>query len=176
MKSFDTTYLKGHLTDEQFAECLDGSPLRSDLQAHLGQCEPCRLEMELFQTSVADLSAASLQWSRAQPLPSLRPLVAAQAKRSLVISLQWAVAAMLLVGLGVPAYVPTEGQNHANRLVRAQPAAADSEGESASDTALLQSVNVALAGADPSPLQEYRLEAPGLKNTLQASATTVRAQ
>ena len=165
---------KHHLTDEQFAACLDGTPLQADSQAHLGACDKCRIEMQLFQESMTSFGAAASGWSKSQPVPSLRPVVLARPVRSAGLGLQWALAAMLLVGVGVPVLIHTEHLNNERRSQAAAEAAAassDSDLQIAQDNAMLNSVNMALSSADPSPFQQYDLPTgPRSRSTFHAPA------
>lgn len=166
--------LENHLTDEQFTACLDGTPPQVELQTHLGACEQCQTEMEIFQTSLANFGGAAFGWSKARPVPSLRPVVLAKRRVSIAIGLQRAVAAMLLVGVGVPILVYTEHHRHPISKSVATSSSDDSESQIAQDNAILASVDRVLASTDPSPFQQYDLLLGPQKRT--TSHTPSRAQ
>src|SRR5665213_2582246 len=96
----------GHLTDEQFAECVAecamvaASPAS---EAHLRECPQCREELTRFSASMADFSRAAFGWSETRPAVSLRAKAARpEAGRSWLAPAGWAVAAALLLAAGVP--------------------------------------------------------------------------
>ena len=112
--------------------------------------------MSTFFASVDDFSHAALGWSAAQPAVSPRAIVTASARRPFVAVAQWAVAAVvvLMAGGAVVAHRP------GSTVAVSAPGIAvvdDSEAQIAQDNQLLESVNVALVGDDPSPFREYRL-------------------
>jgi anti-sigma factor RsiW len=145
------------LTDDQFAECLGGEYPSPETQAHLACCEACRAEMNLFRGSVDDFSTAAMGWSKSQPVISPRTQAATGARSPRpafrYAPLGWAMAAAVALAVGVPLAV-----HHQHADVTANVTAEDdSPAQIAQDNSLLQSVNVALGSADPSPLSEYRL-------------------
>ncbi len=152
-----------HLNDEQFAACLDAEPT-TDLAAHLDGCEACREELRQFQMAMDDFGTAAMAWSEAQPRVSLRAQAEVGWRPSWVMGAGWAVATALVLAVAGPAIWRHES-GQAAPLEQVEPAVvavqqADSEAEIAQDNRLLQSVNLAINDADPSPLQEYRLDGP----------------
>ena len=144
-----------HLTDEQFAECLSGEPPSRETQSHLATCDACRGEVEIFYGAVGDFSEAALDWSKSQPSVSPR---AVASRPSMAAPLRWALAAVLLLAVGVPAALHRE---HAET----ESAPGDSPAQIAQDNTLLQSVDVALADSDPSPFREYGIADTPQKNS-----------
>ena len=149
---------EGHITDRQFAECLDGTPFQAAVWTHVEACERCRRELEQFSDAISNFNLSASNWSRAQPVPSLHVIADRKPGRSLAAPLQWALAAVLLVGFALPVFGPSPLDNVvAIHAVRSQPAAVDDERQIAQDNELLQSVDGVLARTEPSPFEEYRL-------------------
>lgn len=144
-----------HLTDAQFSECLTAAAPVPAIQAHLAQCDECRMELGVFLASMDDFSAAAMEWSKAQPVVSPRAKIARTA--TLAAPLRWAVAAALIAAVGVPVAVRHERQGAAV-VAGIDSDAGDSAAQIAQDNRLLESVDVALGQNDPSPFEEYRLD------------------
>jgi predicted anti-sigma-YlaC factor YlaD len=141
-----------HLTDDQFTECLIDNAPSGAAEAHLAACPQCRAELSRFLVSVDDFSSAALAWSYAQPAVSPRAIAAA-ARPAFLTPARWAIAAALLIVLGVPLV-----RHHNDDAVSTAAATAeDTEAQIAQDNRLLQSVNVAIAVDDSAPLRQYQL-------------------
>ena len=145
-----------HLTDDQFAECLTAAAPEPAIQSHLAQCDECRTELGVFLAAMDDFSAAALGWSKSQPVVSPRARWL-RTQQPLVAPLRWALAAALIAAVGVP--VAMHRERVVNVAVNEAPAE-DSPAQIAQDNNLLRSVDVALGESDPSPYQEYGLDAP----------------
>jgi hypothetical protein len=161
-----TTPSQQHLTDDQFAACLAGESPTADVRAHLAACDLCREEASLFFSSVESLDKTTLAWSKDQPSVSPRAHVFQPARSFLAPSVRWvAVAALALVSVAV--LLQRDYRDY--RSYRTTPDAAvatasapsDSAAQIAQDNKLLASVNMALAGTEPSPFSEYGLETGG---------------
>lgn len=158
-----------HLSDEQFSELLIGGSLTEDGRRHLSECEACRHEAEKFTDSVGMFRSTSLAWSETKQKKARR-IVAGQAVRLRLAPIGWALAAALVIVVGVP----TWNDHHENAQVSSSSARsgpADSAAEIASDNQLMQSVNLALNTSEASPVAEYHL----LDRSLH-SRTTARPQ
>ncbi len=158
-----TPLASAHLTEDQFTGCIIEDEPDDASQAHLAQCADCRqklsTEREAFHTSVAHFNAAGLAWSESHPYPSLRGKASAQAGKGSYAPMRWALATLALALVALPVW----NYDHPGVPVRSQSVASsadDSALQIAQDNQLMQSVNVALAENEPSPLHEYRL-APG---------------
>ena len=169
MTSFE---LDEHLSDQQFVECLDRSPLRAELQRHLLECEKCRLELKNFETSVAELNTATWDWSQSQPVVSLRAKAALTHTTWVPQPVRWALAALLLVGIAVPIYRSSESRDRQVNIAATEHPE-DSEAQIKEDNILLQSVNAALGSTEISPIQEYGIT---LKPETRASHHAPRIQ
>ncbi len=148
-----------HLTDAQFSECLTAERPKPAIQAHLTECDACRMELGSFMAAMDDFGAAAMNWSKAQPVPSVRAK-AAQTRRGYVMPMGWALrgalAAAAIAAVGVPVEMHRERENPPPVATMD---AVDSATQIAQDNRLLESVNVALAESEPSPLTEYGLDA-----------------
>jgi predicted anti-sigma-YlaC factor YlaD len=143
-----------HLTDAEFSECLTAALPEPAIQAHLAECDACRTELSSFMAAMDDFGSAAMDWSRAQPVPSVRAKITKTQPGS-VAPLRWALAAALIAAVGVPVAVHRERET---APAAAEVDAGDSAAQIAQDNRLLESVNVALADSDPSPLSEYGLD------------------
>ena len=145
-----------HLSNEQFAECLTAEYPQPAVQSHLAGCDACREELGVFMASVDDFSHAALGWSRAKQETPRLALKAA--RRSLFQPVQWALACVLALAVGVPVALHID---HDRAITSAGNAASDdSDAQIAQDNRLMQSVDGALDQNDPSPYQEYHLDEP----------------
>ena len=168
-----------HLSEEALDDVLIGlsSP---ESEAHLAICSVCRGQLEDFQSRVQVFNQTSLAWSESKPAVSLRPKVEAKARRQRFIPLELAMAATLLLLIGVPVWnrehnqtsEPPVAQSAAagdsetqiaqdNDLLRSVDAAlsthVDSDAQIAQDNDLLRSVDEVLSSNDDSPIREYHL-------------------
>jgi hypothetical protein len=150
----------GHLTDEQFAECAIVA-LSPESEAHLRECPQCREELTRFSASMDDFSRAAFAWSETQPVVSLRAVTQPQAGRGWLVPATWAVAAALVVAVGVPMVIhhdrqPSAPANAAD--VAGSDGSDDSEAQIAEDNQLMRSVNMAIGVNDSSALRGYGLQ------------------
>lgn len=151
-----------HLTEDQITDLLiEGVPAAS-CQAHLAVCAGCRERVEqdllTFGSTIEDFNHVTLAWSDQRPL-------AARAEKApshwSLVPTGLAFAAVALAA-GIPVW------NQHNRVPTPAPAIAlptnsadnstagpDRASQIAADNALMQSVNLALAANEPSPLAEY---------------------
>ena len=151
----------GHLTDEQFAECVAGCAVVApdpESEAHLRECSQCREELARFAASMEDFSRAAFGWSETQPAVSLRAKARPQSGRSWLAPAGWAVAAAVLLAAGLPIVI------HHDRQPAASPDAAvadgpdDSDAQIAEDNRLMRSVDMAIGGNESSELRGYGLQ------------------
>jgi hypothetical protein len=152
-----------HLSDEQFAECLTGEIPSAATRAHLATCEACRTEMELFTGSVKRFDAATMDWSRKQPVPKL---VEGKRRLSVVAPLGWALATACALVLSMPTWMhKVLPVAPGTQSVRNGTVLDDSAAQIAQDNKLMASVDVVLSDDDPSPFREYHIadtaERPG---------------
>ena len=147
-----------HLSQEALDDVLIGlgSP---ESEVHLAVCAACRGQLERFQSSVRAFNQASMAWSEvraeAKPVKQLRDHTS-RARVSMFAPLGWAMAAALLLVIGIPVW------NREHRpVVEQNPAAAstsgDSEAQIAEDNNLLKSIDAALNASEASPVSEYHL-------------------
>lgn len=159
------TFPTAHLTEEQFAECLMAGASTPSCRQHLAQCEECREEVSLFLSSIGDFSSASLQWSESRPAVSLRDIGDAQhGHRAAFAPVGWALAAAVLLAIGVPSLHHEQGLA-SGTVTAISSSVEESEAQIAQDNTLLQSVDMALAQNDPSPFREYDLSIERGKHT-----------
>ena len=165
-----------HLNDDQFAECLTASTPRPSVQAHLAQCDACRLELGLFLSSIEQFSAAALQWSKAQPSSNLQSsLGGSLAPRSqLFAPVRWALACAAILAVAVPVALHRNQPEVYSGGAAFISDSSDSPTQIAQDNRLLQSVDLVLGQADPSPWQEYRLDDPHDGSSQPNSSTRMR--
>jgi predicted anti-sigma-YlaC factor YlaD len=150
----------GHLTDDQFTECVALTPSAAS-EAHLLECAHCRQELIGFTTSMEDFSRAAFAWSEAQPAVSLRAAARPRgAGHSRYAPAGWAVAAALVLAVGVPFVLHHDRQTNVTPGVALVDAPDDSEAQIAEDNQLMRSVNMAIGVNDPSLMREYGLQAP----------------
>lgn len=150
-----TSESSAHLSEEALDDVLIGlsSP---ESEAHLAVCGACRGQLEDFQSRVQVFNQTSLAWSESKPAISLRPKIEARARRQRFLPLELAMAATLLLVIGVPVW--NREHNQVSEQPVAQSAATgDSEAQIAQDNDLLRSVDAALSTNDESPISEYHL-------------------
>lgn len=150
----------GHLTDEQFAECIADcanvtpSP---ESAAHLHECAQCREELARFTVSMDDFSRAAFGWSEAQPAVSLRAVARPRTGHAWFAPAAWSMVTALLLAAGVPMMMHRDRQP-VSTVDAVQETQDDSAAQIAEDNRLMRSVNMAIGVNDPSPLQGYGLQ------------------
>ena len=148
-----TTLGSAHLTDEQFAECVTVAP-SAESQLHLEECERCRQELAIFQSSLSAFETTAVAWSEAMPKVDLRAAARLRARRTMERPLGWALATAALLLIAVPVW-----KNHQGPSAGSESAAVstpdDSADQIAQDNRLLQSVYAELTPQDVSPFKEY---------------------
>lgn len=148
-----TTSGSTHLTDEQFAECVTVAP-SAESQLHLEECERCRQELEIFQSSLSAFETTAVAWSEAMPKVDLRAAAKSRARRTMGRPLGWALATAALLFIAVPVW-----KHHDGSSAGTEPAVISSPDDSAEqiaqDNRLLQSVYAELTPQDVSPFKEY---------------------
>ena len=150
-------HLSAHLTDEQFADCLTALTVEPGIQAHVAQCDACRLELGVFLASMEDFSSGALAWSRAQAAPRALPV---DATHALAPPLRWALACAAMLAVAAPVALHYEPSAASAKMRMSAAEIGDSPAQIAQDNRLLESVDLALDEADPSPWQEYHLDDP----------------
>lgn len=150
-----------HLTEEQFTECLLESETPAECREHLALCEQCHEELAVIQSSVGSFNSASLAWTESRPTPSLRAAAGFTRAATMLVPAGWALAAASLLVVGLPALHRQPAPARAYTQVASTPAAEDSDAEIAQDNHLLESVDLALAQVDRSPLSDYNLTEAG---------------
>ena len=153
--------VSSHLTDEQINEYLLFGTAPGECENHLETCALCQDQVSLFRDSVHAFNRATLGWSEAQPEISLRGRVREQQIRSFTYPLRWAIAAAAVLSIGLPLAQREAHQASARGQAASPLAMQDSVAQIQSDNQLMQSVDVALADSDPSPMAEYGLASPG---------------
>jgi hypothetical protein len=146
-----------HLTDDHFVDCAAGLGISPEAEEHLRECAACREELAGFGVAVDSFVSASLHWSEARPVPTLRDRV--RAHRPVLAWAAVAVAACIMLVFGVNAAL------HHGEVGKQQVAAnvalaerGDSEAQIAQDNKLLMAVDEALRDDEPSPIEVYALE------------------
>jgi hypothetical protein len=153
-----TTSTSQHLTEDQFAELLSGGTPAPAVAAHLGMCDLCREELNMFLTSVDSLGKAAIEWSRSQPVAHPRTTLWKRDRFIFSPQLGWAIAGALLLAIGVPAMLHDRRPTASSRGEAAIAASEDSPAQIAQDNRLMESVDSALQSTDPSPFREYGLQ------------------
>jgi len=146
-----------HLSNEQFTEIFVAGAPDAACEGHLAGCAQCRAELEKFAASVGLFSTVALQWSETRPQAATRPAPRWTAARWAFAPVGWALAAAVVISVGVPAWRYDHRAPVAGALAGAADATVDSPADIAQDNALLEQVNVALTTNEDSPLPEYRL-------------------
>ena len=130
-----------HLTDEQFTDLLSGSSRDSAAQAHLAECEPCRLELAGVKSAVESFDGASLAWASRQA-PHLILTPSPWAVRSHAMP-RWsaACAALVVMGVAFGLHGTREGTTSPNQTAAASTNTAPSSTALAEDNRLLLSID-----------------------------------
>jgi hypothetical protein len=143
-----------HLTDDQFVDCAAGLDISPEVEAHLRECAGCREELTGFGVAVDGFVNASLGWSDARPVASLREKVAVRRP-----VLAWAAACALLVaGVSAVLHHGESRQQQAAANVLSTEQQGDSEAQIAQDNKMLMAVDEALRDNEPSPVEVYALQ------------------
>jgi hypothetical protein len=151
----------GHLTDEQFAECVADCAIVApspESEAHLRECPQCREELARFSASMEDFSSAAFGWSETQPTVSLRAVTRSLVGRAWLAPAIWAVAAAVLLAAGVPMVIHHDRQPAAPADVAVVDGPDDSDAQIAEDNQLMRSVNMAIGVNDSSAMRGYGLQ------------------
>jgi predicted anti-sigma-YlaC factor YlaD len=148
-----------HLNDEQFSECLTGEMPSAATREHLAACEACRAEMELFMDSVKGFDAATMDWSRVQPVPRLSAKISRR-RTSVAAPLGWALTTAVALIVGVPMVMHRPASPLTSTVL-----VDDSAARIAQDNKLMASVDGVLSDDDPSPFREYHIAEPGARST-----------
>jgi predicted anti-sigma-YlaC factor YlaD len=149
---------QGHLTDEQFAECVAECAVVApspESEAHLRECSACREELARFAASMEDFGRAAFAWSETQPAVSLRAEARPSVGRAWMAPAGWAVAAAMLLAAGLPMVIHHDGQPAETAVVDGPD---DSDAQIAEDNQLMQSVNMAIGVNDSPELRGYGLQ------------------
>jgi hypothetical protein len=143
-----------HLSEEALHDALIGleSP---DSELHLLQCEACRNQLHAFQSGMRAFNEASLSWSEARQRRPL-PILAARNAAWFAGQLKWAMAVLVAVAIGLPAWLH-EREVIVRNIPHTVETAEDTEAQIAQDNDLLKSINAALSEDDVSPMKEYHL-------------------
>lgn len=154
-----TTDLSGHLSEEAINDVLIGlGTPQSD--AHLAACSACSSRMREFHTEMAVFNQTTLAWSEARSGKSLHIAPGSKLRRVASSRLIWALAATLLLAVGLPIWNHSHNQSLPSSASAPVTAAADVETQIAQDNDLLRAVNVALNESEESPVSEYHLLEP----------------
>jgi hypothetical protein len=150
-----------HLSEEAINDVLIGlgSP---NGEEHLAACSFCRSRVETFQADMQAFNQTSLAWSEALPMPALDKARIAKPGRWIVSPLSWALAAALLIAVGLPLWNTQHRHSPAESANRASDTAAspsNSDAQIAQDNELMRSVDVALNESEDSPVSAYHLSA-----------------
>jgi hypothetical protein len=142
-----------HLSEEAINDVLIGmaSP---ESELHLAVCPECRGQVQEFRSGMQIFDQASLAWSEARYAPALRIKTELGPRRIAVASPLWAIAATVLLAVGVPVW---SHYHDSPRNPAPASAPADSEAQIAQDNELMHSVDIALSEDDESPIRAYRL-------------------
>jgi predicted anti-sigma-YlaC factor YlaD len=191
MNSYQANQWKGHLDEDQFADCMIGLEPDTEVAAHLAGCEACREEMERFGSAVNAFNRAAAAWSRSRPTsrpeawrelrpvarPELRRMVSLRESRPrpVLVTAAWALAACTVVGVGMSVVQHREQGQHAAGVpaegrAAVGPAQEDSAAQIAQDNKLLLEVDRVTRSDDRSVVEEY-----GLRVNADAGRRTQRA-
>jgi hypothetical protein len=150
--------LSSHLNDDQFTDCLIGTEPGVEAAAHLRECATCREELARFGMSVNDFNSAALGWSESRPAVSLRGAsVGQQGRRRFFAVASYALAACLMLGVGVEVAVHHEQGTRPAAVASLSGSQEDSAAQIAQDNKLLMAVDVAIRSDDRSLVQAYGL-------------------
>jgi len=142
-----------HLTEEAVNDALIGLST-PEANAHLAVCQPCCDRLEKFRSTVTMFNQASLAWSEDRPAPNPR-IVGPKARPAWFAPASWALAAAILLAIGVPVW---RHEGRISQIRDAASASAESEAQIAADNDLLRSVDAVLSENEASPLNEYQLQ------------------
>jgi hypothetical protein len=117
---------------------------------HLASCAQCQAEQRLFLASVSDFNNASLAWVGSKAISGHHVARKPRSLRSAWSPAGLAFAAAALLAVAVPTWIHYHPSASASE---------DSAAAIAQDNKLMQSVSIALATEDESPLSEYHLPA-----------------
>ena len=147
-----------HLSEEEFTERLLGMESAA-AEKHLAECGACREEMARVGAALGMYREAAVEWSASRPAPvRLGVRAAARAKNSWMPVAGWAVAAGLVVAIGVPVMRHVEdGRSGAVTTVAGAtgPVSADAISQ---DNAMMGEINAAITQPDLSPVHVYKME------------------
>jgi hypothetical protein len=152
-----------HLDDAAFVELASGEAPTMASEAHLAICAECREELARFRESVSDFSLASLAWSehrsehRSEALAAPRLSGSAQRKPAPrpVPVLGWALAALLAVGVAIPAAMHFHpGRTPQAAAMDDDVAGLNSPEQIAKDNQLMANVNFELSRSEASLMQQ----------------------
>ncbi len=151
----------GHLTDEQFAQLLDGANNDVEAQLHLESCPVCREELGAVRSAVGDLNFASLRWAERRAIRIERP---SQWRLSWSALPGWgaAMASVLVLGVALGAHIENREQAAVVRPA-AHAVEAPSDDELAQDNRLLRSIDSELTeqvGAQVATAQPASVSGP----------------
>jgi hypothetical protein len=148
--------LSTHLSQEALDDVLIGLG-STESELHLETCAACREKLEEFHANVRTFNQASLAWSEARPMARLDVAAKAKASRRMLSPLEWALAAAVLLLIGMTAW-NREHRPMPDRGVAVAPAPPeDSETQIAQDNDLLRSIDASLSANDVSPLSDYQI-------------------
>ena len=149
-----TPDMTNHLSEEALDDVLIGLGSHES-HAHLAVCPECRSQVATFRGDIGLLNAASMAWSQsriAKPLPSAP---AARVLHAAFVGWAVAVAALLLMAVGIWRHRPDSTPDQANSVQLSRPA--DSPDEIAQDNQLLEAVSLAISPVEASPIEEYKI-------------------
>ena len=149
-----TIELSAHLSEEAMNDVLIGlgSP---EAEAHLAACPACRKQLEGFNGDMQLYNQASLRWSEARSATMPAPVVMAKRPMGRFAPIGMALAAAILISVGVLAWHHNHGTLENSAVAPA--AQQDDEAQIAADNELMRSVDVALSAGEESPLGEFRM-------------------
>lgn len=147
--------ISSHLSDEMLDDVLIGLG-SAESERHLEDCAECRARVQRFHADVHLFNQASMAWSDAQPLRTVRPARMAPEARMPVALWGSFAAAILAVAVGIPVW-HYEHSLSANKESDNVPEVQDSQAQIAQDNELMQAVNAAISPQEASPVDEYGL-------------------
>lgn len=151
-----TTESSAHLSEEAMNDVLIGlgSP---ESEAHIGTCAECRSQLQAFQANMQLFNQTSLAWSETRSA-TLGTIAVPKRNKILLASAGWALAATVLLGVGVPMWMHNlDSVKHGGQAATAPVAAQqDSVEQIAQDNELMHSVDMALSSSEVSPISEYQ--------------------
>jgi anti-sigma factor RsiW len=140
--------MSAHLTNEELTDQLLDEPSRT-VEAHLLDCAACRTELAQMRTSVEVFRTAARGCSDNAAAVDHK-VKAIRSRRPIVATVEWAVAAGLLLAVVVLpiVYWQDHGQTKSNAL-----AAQVLQAQIKRDNELLSAVNSEIAEGVPAPMQ-----------------------